>query len=220
MSRFRVEAEKVISQSKDGPIKAVIVANDKALALFSIHERMLILKASISRAGKFWLDERLPMRFSDYAHQLGYRVSVKYEKSKRHKLHGDEPQPLVYTSELYDAAMQGSTAKGMASGENTAVLIRIPVGEHQLAMVVQRVLKTIPNEEIKMIAHEFEKTLIAIINNADHSDSERSRLITKQRSVDRVKIRTPRVRKKRTVSRGLSRRAYENRVILQESAED
>ncbi len=215
MSRFRVEQEKVLAEAGQGAIRLQLVAQEKALSLFSNRERSAILKASIARAGLFWLSTYLPKRFTDYAKQLGYKITVKYEKRKLKE--GGEVRPLVYSGNMANAALSGATAKGMANGDKVAVLLRIPQGDHQLAMVVQRVMRTIPESEIKDLAREFGKVLAAIINNADLSDPDKSRLTVPQRKPSQVRIRHLHAPQRRTSTRGNA--AYDRRVQASEAAE-
>lgn len=177
MSRFRVESQRVISHGN-----YTVTLQDKALALFSKKEHNAILSAGLAKALEFWLNTFLKKRFSEYARRLGYHVSNAYLKSKRKKLHGAEPVPLVFYGDLADAALAGSHATTTATKGEPKGVIRIPRGHSSgISPIVTEVLQNIPPWELERIAEVFGKSVTDYINNAETVSPARSRLTGVQR---------------------------------------
>ncbi len=188
MSKFRVEQHKVIGHGQRGTIRWEIVANEKALALFSATERNAILREGMRSAGVHWLNVFFPKRFTDYAKQLGYYVSAKYRKRKRAMYGGAEPRPLIYTGDMMRVSFAGANVTAVSKGTTQTAAIKIPCG-HPIATVVTRVLKTIPAVEVQSMAWTLGKTVRDLINNANVSDAQRTRLTAVQRHAVGIKPR-------------------------------
>lgn len=183
VSKFRVKSRQILSDTKMGPIRVQWIAQNNALSLFSVRERAAILQDCARRMGEHWIMKWLPARFSGYARRsLGYRSRPKYDKSKRKQF--GSADPLTYTGALQSAAIEGATAKGQSGGPkgSPSVIVRIPLGHHPLAEIVQQVIKTVPRSEIDDLAEVFGAHLKQLINGANTNDT-RSRLRPAQRGL-------------------------------------
>lgn len=200
MSRFRSRPEMVISRANAGTIGAEWKARDKALALFDLRERNDILRESCRQGGIHWLNVFWPKRFTEYARRLGYAITIKYWKRKRKLMGADNPPPLIFTGQMADTAGAGARVQAVATSKKQQIIITLPTG-HPIAPVVSRVIKTVPDWEIKSIALVVGNTLESYIKNADKSDTQRSRLTVPQRArLDAIKRITAGSR--RTTKRG------------------
>ena len=58
-------------------------------------ERKAIVLASLREGGEFFKAKYIPLRFTDYAYRLGYRVTVDWKKFKKRVLNTKRAQPFI-----------------------------------------------------------------------------------------------------------------------------
>ncbi len=180
MGDYTVRSGNVLYDTGPGPIRAVIELQGKALMLFRQREANDIVRAALQAGGDIWVQVFLPLRFTDYAKQLGYRIRSDYDTWK--KKHLGQSVPLVGIGGLAGAsdstlvATQNAHAEATAKGSSGVITIRIPTG-HALQAKDQAVFRQIPAHEVARIAEEVEKTLIDILNGYSVTTLRSGRMI-------------------------------------------
>ncbi len=167
MADYIVRSGNKIYDTGPGPIRATIELHGKALKLFRTKEANDIVRAALQSGGDLWVNIFLPMRFSDYAKQLGYRVNSKYAQKKQKVLGHNVPLVGIGgTAGAADSTLVASKsahATATAKGGGGVITIRIPTG-HALQAKDQAVFRQIPAHEVKRIAEEVEKTLTDLLS--------------------------------------------------------
>jgi hypothetical protein len=179
----------LFEQPKQGFIRAQIILHEKALRIFSQQERNAILREGMRQVGLFWANIFLPKRFTDYAKSLGYHISMKYEKAKRARFGGDAP-PLIWSGDMARAIQAGTNVVAKSTKDNPSATVKMPTG-HALNAdgIVQHVLQTVPQFEVKRVAEVFAKTIVGLINGAATPSPERMQLTIQQRQTLGIKPR-------------------------------
>lgn len=177
-------AERVF-EAREGSIRAALVAEGPALALFNARTRNTMVRASLHAGGRVWLQVFLPKRFSDYARRLGYRESAKWRKEKQFLLgqsvpfvgftppgggkrhprwKGENPEKMAV------AAINGANVKATATASNAQVVITIPYG-HAVRPETSDMLRNVPTWEVERIALEVAKHLQRILDGLLDADA-------------------------------------------------
>ncbi len=164
MADYIVRSGNKIYDSGPGPIRATIEVYGKSLMLFRQKEANDLVRAALQSGGDLWVNVFLPMRFSDYAKQLGYHINQGGKYYTWKKAHLIPPIPLVGIGGAAAAgnstliASQKAHAEATSKGTGGVITIRIPTG-HALQAKDQAVFRQIPAHEVKRIAQEVDKTL-------------------------------------------------------------
>lgn len=161
-----------ISDVKQGPIRAVLEANRKALSLFSQKEQNNIVRTSMQQVGNFWIAVFFPRRFTDYARRfLNYNPRASWETAKvamaklgtiqrnGKPVIGPQPTPLVLTGQLRETALLGVRGVAKATKNRAHCVIRIPMG-HAVRKETSNVLRNLPAHEVTRLAGEFKRSIV------------------------------------------------------------
>ncbi len=199
---------KVVDQGTSGGLKWTITYSQKALALFSAKERNAVLRGAWEDAVTRWVNEFLPLRFTDYAEtDLGYRITDKYAARKfayfgwhsrpligppsthriRHQ-HRSGSAVFVNGQRLIEAA-QDTRVVATATSTKSEATVKIPTG-HPIAAIISAVLHTIPRKEIRFIAERFKEYVAAMVAGADATDPGKLTLSAPQRGAMNVRSRS------------------------------
>lgn len=155
-----------VYQVKQGPIRAKLMAEGGALALFDPKQRNTIVRIAMKAGGDFWVGTFLPKRFSQYAVSIGYRVSSRWRKYKEFQTGvavpfvgltppGGGPRAPKWKNtnpqKMITAALAGSKATATATGNNARINISIPYG-HAVLPETSEMFRTVPSWEMDRIA--------------------------------------------------------------------
>ena len=165
-----------IAEARQGPIRAVLEAQGAALSLFTQREANTAVREALEAGGDFWVRVFLPMRFSDYARKLGYRVKPTTAKAKA--LLSGRAVPFVQTGQLQQMAIPGAWARATATGGLGTIWIRIP-RPHALRPEFAQVFTTVPTWEINRIAEVVETALAQIIQGSVQTTDRKGRQVAR-----------------------------------------
>ncbi len=152
-------------------------------------ERKVIIHAALREGGLLWMVTYIPMRFSNYAYGLGYRVTEQWKKFKRRIL-GGNAMPFVGVTPVGGGAAVASRggkifkSKTVRNGEKMATAIEkganvrvrgtsqggdihvaIPYG-HPLNAQTSAALRKLPQREMDAVVNEVARQLAAMVATA------------------------------------------------------
>jgi hypothetical protein len=169
----------IVHSAKQGPLRVVIEAHGGALMLFSPKHRTVVMRRAMRQLGNHWLHKWVPMRLSNYAFMLGYRVSGKWRTIKARYLTGvvpfigmtppgggsaDGPWWQRNKAKMADAITKGRVSVSGRDGNETAI-IRIPYG-HPIQTEKAKVFRTIAPNEMADLAVVLSKRIANEISGA------------------------------------------------------
>lgn len=162
----------------EGPIRAVLMAEGSALALFDARTRNTMVRLALHAGGRMWLQVFLPKRFSEYAKRLGYRVSARWAKEKLFLL-GNAVPFIGFTppgggrqhprwkrtnpEKMSVAVINGANAKATATASRAQLVFTIPYG-HAVRPETSDALRTVPTWEVQRIAEEVASHLQRVLD--------------------------------------------------------
>jgi hypothetical protein len=140
--------------------------------LASNTERKVVAQSALREGGEWFRAERIPMRFTDYAYRLGYRVTEDWKKFKRRVLKTGRALPFIGTTpagggniesmisgmpEVYNpekmavAIQRGCRVDITGTSKGGDILIRTPFG-HPIRPNMAAAFKTVSPEEYQQVA--------------------------------------------------------------------
>ncbi len=155
----------IMATAQQGPIRATIEANRKAMSLFSQREQNTMIREAMRRVGDLWVRVFLPKRFTSYATSVlrynpsAYWEDVKARLARRGVIAKPQPTPLVYTGISRNAALSGLRVDPKATKNRAYCVVRIPLG-HAVQKQTSQVFKYLPRIEVARVADEFKKALV------------------------------------------------------------
>lgn len=161
----------------NGPITVYIKENETALKVFSQKERNTVVRAAMTRAANFWCEVFLPMRFTDYARKLRYRVTREWDLRKvlmlatgTHRKDGrkpiaPQPTPLVFDGTMRKAVLGGYSVQVTATQTRPVARIKMPTG-HAIKGNTAYPLKTVPPWEAQRLMEVLKKAFVAALGRA------------------------------------------------------
>ena len=156
----------IIAAAQTGPIRTTIEANRKALSLFSQKEQNTLIREAMRRVGDLWAKVFLPKRCTSYAvSSLRYNPTAAWESKKRALadrgvIAKPQPTPLVYTGISRSSALGGVRVDPKATRNRAYAMVRIPLG-HPVKKQTAQIFKYLPPHEVKRVADEFKRALVA-----------------------------------------------------------
>lgn len=200
MPKFKKE---VIKGVGSGPIKTEIEAWDGMLACFSKRECNAIIRDALWQGGEFWRTVFLPMRFTDYAKKLGYKVTKRWESIKNKN---NASAPLVWRGVLQRVATNQARTEARATSSNQYVQVRIPTPSYANQQpTVYKTLHTLPSWEVDRVAEVIGKAFVAIFEGAKSDIGSRSGKMSLPEGVKntmRRSMNTPKARTSTTTNSG------------------
>lgn len=160
-------------------------------------ERKTVAQAALREGGEWFRVERIPLRFTDYAYRLGYRVTEDWKKFKKRVLKtsraipyiGTTPpgggpiesfisgMPMVENGEKMAVAVQRGTRtdiRGTSKGGD--IIIRTPYG-HPIRPLMAAAFKHVNPEEYQRVAQIVAAAFREFLASA-HIKSKRSKKLT------------------------------------------
>jgi hypothetical protein len=146
-------------------------------------ERKAIVRASLRQGGEFFKEKYIPLRFTDYAYRLGYRVTEEWKKFKRRVMGSKRANPYIGTTapgggdvesmysglkpthnpEKMAIAMQrGCRVDVTGTGAGGNIIIRTPYGHPILPVSATAFTKIAPAENQK-VAQEVARAFTAFL---------------------------------------------------------
>jgi hypothetical protein len=140
--------------------------------LASNTERKVVAQSALRVGGEWFRAERIPLRFTDFAYRLGYRVTDDWKKFKRRVLKsgravpyiGTTPpgggdiesfirgMPTVYNPEKMAVAIErGCRVDITGTSKGGDIIIRTPYG-HPIRPLMAEAFKTVTPEEYQGVA--------------------------------------------------------------------
>ncbi len=132
-------------------------------------DRKAIIRASLWAGGEFFRTERIPLRFTDFAYRLGYRVTDEWKKEKRNVLQSRRAFPfigmtppgggdagslkakVINAEKLATAMARGCRTDITGTSKGGNILIRTPYG-HPILAVFAQVFQTVTPDEYQEVA--------------------------------------------------------------------
>lgn len=142
-------------------------------AFFSVRDWNAIVRSGLYQAGKEWVDIRLPLRFTDFARQLGYNAKVARGNSSK--------QPLVQYGRLRAFLLSHAYPEARVTSKNIQLILRLPVpsmlnhSKHGVTdsgilytanRIVNNTIQTITKDELEAIAESVVQTMTAMISGS------------------------------------------------------
>lgn len=170
-------AEKV-HEAKVGPVRAVLLAEGPALALFKPAIRNTIVRTALKAGGNLWIDVFLGKRFGPYAYRIGYYVSRKWRQFKERGM--GQAVPFVgFTpsgggriaprwkqrngEKMKVAAIKGARIAVTATQTKARITFSIPFG-HPIQSTTSAQFRTLPSWEVERVAQATAKELQLILD--------------------------------------------------------
>jgi hypothetical protein len=136
-----------------GPVRATIVHRGAALNLFSKRQANAIIRTALNDGGDYFCRVFIPLRFTNYAKTLGYRVTSEY--AQRKKSDGFGTVPFVRTGDTRDKATAQAhtevTASGGATGKGR-IKILVPIGPIAFTASLSQIFRSVPASEVERLA--------------------------------------------------------------------
>ncbi len=166
-----------VFEAVQGPIRATIIANGPALALFSAKARNSIIRTALQHGGRYWLRTFLPKRFSDYAYRIGYNDSHSWAKAKQFLLgksipfigftppgggKRDPKRKATNPEKMAVAAINGANVRSTATAKNARIVFTIPYG-HPVRPETSAQFRTVPPWEVDRVAKVVAETMQRIL---------------------------------------------------------
>ncbi len=150
----------VIHDTGPAPIRAVLEAHGAGLALFGRRDKNEIVRKAMVDGGETWCVVFLPKRFTPYAEQwLGYSISPAWSIRKE-KLTQTADLPFVFLGTMRSRACTDAAVSATATASKVQMRIKVPFG-HGVRPKIAAWFKSIPGHEIKRVAEQVEKSLLA-----------------------------------------------------------
>ena len=163
---------------------------------FSVSHWNAIKRAGLYQAGAEWVALRLPLRFTDFAYQLGYNA-------KSHRGQRGKSLPLVQYGRLRQFLLEKAYPEARATTSKTQLILRLPVPSmlnrtshgvsdtgvlYSANRIVNNTITTITNEELLQIAKDMVETMNALIGGAKTTVSRsgitrKSLTVTQRKSI-------------------------------------
>jgi hypothetical protein len=152
-------------------------------------ERKGVIQASLRAGGELFKSKYIPLRFTDYAYRLGYKVTEAWKKFKRRTLKTGRAQPYVgttpagggnvlslaggnhdgltvYNPEKMSVAMaRGCRVDISGTSRGGDIIIRTPFG-HPLRTEYAKAFTHITEAENQTVAREVSRAFTALISKA------------------------------------------------------
>lgn len=135
----------VVYRYSNGPIRAVLTANENELQMFSARERNALLARSLEKSVAKWRAKYLKLRLQRTVLEPPFNYQ------------GDKRTPLYQTGQLRDTIYNGILI-ARAPGGNVRCRIPLPAG-HAITKEIDRVLREVPRGEIKQVSIWFAEFL-------------------------------------------------------------
>ena len=145
----------ITSYSKD----VQLIETPKAEAIFTQKERNNVMRSAMVRVASYWVEEFLPLRFTEYAVKLGYNPAAKWEDYKMlmadsqkktrktyRRVMRPQPTPMVFTGDMRKAALGRNSIKATATRGNGTATIRMPFG-HAVQPRISDLFRRLPVNE-------------------------------------------------------------------------
>jgi hypothetical protein len=157
-----------------GPVRATIIHRDAALKLFKPGQANAIIRVALKDGGDYFCKVFIPLRFTNYAKRLGYRVTNAYQQRKKQEGFGD--LPFVRTGDTRTQAVASAhtetTATGGASGKGR-IKILVPIGPIAYTSNLSQIFRSVPAYEIERIARVVGSSLDSLL-------AERTEVVTRK----------------------------------------
>ncbi len=132
-------------------------------------DRKVIIRESLWAGGEWFRTERIPMRFTDFAYRLGYRVTDEWKKEKRNVLQSRRAFPFIgmtptgggdagslkakriNAEKMATAMARGCRTDISGTSKGGNILIRTPYG-HPILPVFAQVFQTVTADEYQQVA--------------------------------------------------------------------
>lgn len=175
----RYRARAVVGKSKQaiGPIGASMKMSSVLMdAITSTRLRNRILKEANRDMGFFWINNFLPLRFTDYAERtLGYKKSKSKKAKKSKVVRSAKGEKFNQKSPLVATGLLAKTAVLSANAHGTPKNVRVSFNQnHALQRQHRNVLQTVPTSEIRDMGKHYEEAFAAIISG-EQAKSPRKR---------------------------------------------
>lgn len=166
----------------DGPFGEIVKGDRKAVVL-----------ACLLEGGEWFRTARIPLRFTNFAYQLGYRVSEKWKKEKRHVLRARQANPfigitnpgggdagslvakVINPEKMAIAMEQGCRVEASGTSAGGNIFIRTPYG-HPILAAFAEVMKTVTDSEYQQIAQQVAGALNAFLASGVKPSAKAKRL--------------------------------------------
>ncbi len=169
-------------------------------ALLNKSDAKTIVHTSLVLAGRAWAEKYIPLRFSNYIHRLGYRVTEQWKKYKRRVL-GGSAIPLIGVTppgggdrivrrgnRIYGGKARNHEKMAVAVQRGTRVYVKgtsqggdihvaIPYG-HPVQQSLSDALKARTEQETQFVVDEAAKHMLAFIKTAQPVPGSRKGKIT------------------------------------------
>lgn len=147
-----------------GPVRASIIHRGAALNLFQKRQANAIIRAALQDGGDYFCRVFIPLRFTNYAKKLGYRVTSEY--ADRKKKEGFGAIPFVRTGDTRDKAVAQAhtdiTASGGATGKGR-IKVLVPIGPIAFTPNLTQIFRSVPAYEIERIARVVGASLDSLL---------------------------------------------------------
>ncbi len=181
-------------------INAIFELKGPFAKLASNTERKVVAQAALREGGEWFRTERIPLRFTDYAYRLGYRVTDAWKAFKRRTLKTGRALPYIGTTpagggkilsiagghhdgltvdnpeKMAVAMARGCRVDISGTSKGGDILIRTPYG-HPILPAMADAFKRVVPEEYQRVAQTVAAAFNAFLASAK-SPGGRSKKIT------------------------------------------
>lgn len=182
------------------------------LKLLVASERKVLIHTALREGGTLWMLKYIPLRFSNYAYGLGYRVTEQWKKFKRRVLGGNAMPYIGVTppgggatvvskggkifrskknrnfEKLATAVEKGSNVKVRGTSQGGDIHIAIPYG-HPLNPSTSAALRKLPKKEIDEVCNEVARQMAALVGSAQARPRSRKGKLTIRGASSSIKSR-------------------------------
>lgn len=181
--------------------------------LVSTAERKRIIHTALLEGGRAWALRYIPLRFSNYAYQLGYRVTDQWKKFKRRMIGGSALPYIGVTppgggatvvrtkkgkifrsksrrnpEKMATAVERGTNIKVKGTSAGADIHVAIPYG-HALNPQTAAALRKLPQKEVDLVIQEAAKQLAHLIGSAQAKPRSRKGKLTIRGASSSIKSR-------------------------------
>ena len=181
---------------------AVVEKYGPWLKLLIVSERKTLIHTALREGGWAWLLKYVPLRFTNYAYSLGYRVTEQWKKFKRRVLKGGTSLPMIGVTppgggnsvvrqgkkifkgnrrnyeKMAVAVQNGSNIKVRGTSAGGDIHIAIPYG-HPLNSATADAFRKLPDKERQLVVDESAKAMALLITSAQRAPNSRKKLTIK-----------------------------------------